>query len=212
MKNTATASRRYDWDTRIGLTLAGCVAVAGMPLDAKKRTARCTDATESAAKPMPATDAPAERETFRIDSMDAANWYLKKVASIEAEKARIQAQTEKMIAELDADLAQLKYLYEGELQAFVRAELAKKGNRRRTLHLLQGSCVFRTVPASVKVADTAAALAHAKEWGLPCIETTERLLASRYKELAGEELLPGMETTPEHETFAVNFGKKEQEA
>ncbi len=145
-------------------------------------------------------------EGFHITDEKSANWYLRKLANIEAEKQRIQAQTAKMIAELDADASGLKFLYEGELQEFVRAELTRKGGKKKTLHLLQATCAFRSVPASVRVADLNAALQYAKENGLPCIVISERIDAEEYKKLAAGVMLPGMDTTPERESFSVKFG------
>jgi phage host-nuclease inhibitor protein Gam len=150
-----------------------------------------------------------EREAFHITDERAANWYLKRLAEIEAEKQRIQAQTDKMIKELEADAAGLRFLYEAELQEWVRQELKRKGSRRKSLHLHQGTCAFRTVPASVKVADPTAAFDYAKRHFMDCIVTTERLDLDAYKKAAGEELLPGMEIASERETFKVTFGTKE---
>lgn len=155
-----------------------------------------------------------EREAFHITDEVGANWYLKKLADIEAEKARITAQTAKMIAELDADANGLKFLYDGELQDFVRTELERKGGRRKTLHLLQGSCAFKNVAQTVRIADATAALTYAKQHNLPCIVVTERVDAEVYKKLAKGELLPGMEKTAEHESFSVKIpkiGEKGQE-
>lgn len=149
-----------------------------------------------------------ESTPFAITDEGSANWYLRRMATIAAEKIRIAAQAEKMIAELDADAQGLKFLYQHQLEAYTRAELASRGNRRKTLHLLQGSCAFKTVPPSVRVGDPAAAFAYAKENALPCIETTERLDNAEYKKLAGDALLPGMERTESYESFSVKFGGK----
>lgn len=237
------------WDMRIGLTLAGCLVIAGMPLAAEavaevqpKTTAdlmndpervpasascrvcqlanvygcpSCHD--EHCPNPLPDDSEATEqkpantvpiRDAFHVTDEKSANWYLRKLATLDNEKARILAQTEKMIAELDSDRDGLKFLYEGELQEFVRQELARKGGRKKTLNLLQGTCAFRSVPASVKVADPNAALEYARANNLPCIETTERVNAEAYKKLAAGKMLPGMDTTPERENFTVTFGTK----
>ncbi len=70
-----------------------------------------------------------EDTAFHITDESSANWYLRKLANIEVEKQRITAQTEKMIKELETDAAGLKFLYESELQEYVRRELAQRQRR-----------------------------------------------------------------------------------
>lgn len=236
MKTTLTQSAKNEltddpaWDSRdYSLTLAGCLHLAGMPLASDAVAEKKVDAqicastsqTQAAADPLDAgtccldclehQDAAKyspHGDIFHIETESDANWYLKTLGNIEAEKARIQAQADKMIKELDTDRDGLKFLYQGELQEFVRQELARKGGRRKTLSLLQGTCAFRSVPASVKVADPLAALEYARANGLPCIVITERVDAEEYKKLAAGKMLPGLDTTPERESFNVTFGTK----
>ena len=149
---------------------------------------------------------------FHIDSEGAANWYLRKLANIESEKQRIAAQAAKMLAALDADAQRLTRLYDGELQEYVRQELARQGNRRKSLHFLQGTTAFRTVPASVKVSDERAALAYARVSLPDAVRSVETLDTAKYREAAETalsfgEVLPGVETTPQRESFTVKFGK-----
>jgi phage host-nuclease inhibitor protein Gam len=152
---------------------------------------------------------------FHIDSDSAAEWLLRKLANIETEKARIQAQAAKMVRQLDADAQRLKHLYEGELLDYCRRRLAEKGNRRRSVTFLQGTVAFRTVAPSVKVSDPAAALVYAHDNGLPAVKTVVTLDAAAYRAQAEQhrqetgELLPGIETTPEHEEHRLTFGKSE---
>ena len=221
-------------------------------------------------------DEPTEdTEAFRIDSDAAAEWFLRKLANIEAEKQRVTQQAAKMLAALDADAQRLRHLYEGELQEYVRQELARTGNRRKSLHFLQGTAAFRTVPASVKIADVQAAkmlaaldadaqrltrlydgelqeyvrqelarqgnrrkslhflqgttafrtvpasvkvsderaaLAYARVSLPDAVRSVETLDTAKYREAAETalsfgEVLPGVETTPQRESFTVKFGK-----
>ena len=91
--------------------------------------------------------------------------------------------------------------------------MEQNGNRRRSVAFLQGSCSFRTVPASVRVADMGAALSYAQE-SLPEVirptlgSTAYRELAAKHLQETGE-VLPGCEPTPKRESFSVRFGKIE---
>ena len=161
-------------------------------------------------------DAPAEagRVDFHIDSENAANWYLRKLANIEAEKARVQSQAGLIVAQLDSEANGLRFCYEGELQEYVRRELVKKGSRRKSLILLQGTCQFRTVPAGVKLVDLASAT-HYAACALPeLVKMVPTLDTLRYRSAAltalakTAEVLPGCETTTERESFSVKFGGK----
>jgi phage host-nuclease inhibitor protein Gam len=166
---------------------------------------------EPTAPPMPIE----EPEQFTIDTIERANWYLRKLANLEAEKRRVLAQAEQIVTQLDADAESLRYLYQSSLENLVRQELARTGNRRKSLTLLQGTCSFRTVAPSVKIADTQAALLFVKESLPEMVRTVETLDLIAYKERAESrlradgELLPGVEVVPERESFSVRFGRKE---
>lgn len=157
-------------------------------------------------------EAEAERETFCIDSESAANWLLKRLANIEAEKGRVKAQAEAILRQLDSDAESLRHLYEAELQAFVRQRLAESGNRRKSVHFLQGTAGFRAGTARVVISDRQAAMDYAREHdpdGL--IVTTATLATCEYRALAETaltetgEVLPGTEIVPEHESFCLRF-------
>ena len=216
---TLTNETELTWDARpFSLTLAGCLALAGMELPEPTAFPEGTPLTGTLGTFRPAfddtgtaqqaADAHVETVAFGITDEKSANWYLRKLATMDTEKIRVKAQTEKMLSDLDADTAGLKFLYEGELQEFVRQELARKGGKKKTLHLIQGTCSFRSVPASVKVSDTNAALAYAKANGLPCIVLSERVDCEEYKKLDEGAMLPGMDSTEARENFSVTFGNK----
>ena len=157
------------------------------------------------------TETPPE---FHIDSENAANWYLRKLANIESEKQRVTMQAAQIVKQLEADAEGLRYCFDGELEAWTRQELAKKGNRRKSLILLQGTLQFRTVPAGVKLADLASATHYATAVLPDLVKTTPTLDTLKYRSVAltalakTGELLPGIEQTPEREAFTVKFGSK----
>jgi phage host-nuclease inhibitor protein Gam len=155
-----------------------------------------------------------EQTEFHIDSDRAADWLLRKLANIDAEQKRVQAQAARIVAELQSDADNLRRLYEGELVNYARQRLAEAGRGRRTLHLLQGSVALRFVPASVRLSDPFAALDYARQAAPALVRTQVSIDAAGYRDQAAKhwketgELLPGCETTPEHETHRLTFGDK----
>ena len=154
------------------------------------------------------------REEFRIDSENAANWYLRRIANLESEKQRVTAQAAQIVRQLDADAESLRYRYEGELQEYVRQELARRGNRRKSLTLLQGSCAFRHVGPSLRISDAAAALDFCRRNLPDAVKVTETLDTTRYRDFAEKmqaeaDALPvGVESVPAREAFSIRFGGK----
>jgi phage host-nuclease inhibitor protein Gam len=161
------------------------------------------------------TTEPVETEQgteFHIDSDGAANWYLRKLANLEAEQRRVRTQAEAIVKQLEADAVRLRYLYEAELAEYVREKLTAGGNRRKSVHFLQGTAGWRTVPASVRVTDPLAALDYASRCLPEAVKTQQVLDTARYRQVVEEtgELLPGVEVTEAHEAFRVSFGKREE--
>ena len=153
-------------------------------------------------------------EGFHITNEAGALWYLRRLANLEAEARRIRQQAERMITALESEAEGLKRVYQGELENWTRQELAKQGNRRRTLHTLQGTLRFRHVPSRLAI-DEPAALRYAAE-SLPALVVTRQELdraayleeAKRRLEETGE-LMEGIDITPEKESFTVSFAKEE---
>ncbi len=152
-----------------------------------------------------------EAPRFCVDSRDKANWLLRKLAAIEAERALVKAQAEEIIRGLDGDAARLRALHGADLREWARAELA--GGRRKTLPLLFGSVSFRTVPASLRVAGSREAIEYAKGQGWDVVRVAETLDADGYRQQAAAvlhetgEVPPGVEVVPERESFSLRFGK-----
>lgn len=158
-------------------------------------------------------DVTTEAPRFCIDSKDKANWFLRKLAALDTEKALVKAQAEEIIRGLDADANRLRALHEADLQAWARAELDADGGRKKTLPLLFGTVAFRTVPSSLRVTGSREAIEHARAEGWDVVKTVESLDAEGYKQQAAAalaetgEVLPGVEIVPERESFRVTFGK-----
>src|SRR5579862_6418052 len=155
-------------------------------------------------------DEPTE-EMFQIDSDAAANWLLRKLANIEAEKARVQAQATAIVKALNADSERLNFLFGAQLEHYCREKIAQ--GRGKTVRFLQGTCSLRTVPAGLRISDQGAALYFAQARMPETVRTLTTLDAAAYRERAQAlleahgELLPGVEVMPQQEQFRVKFGK-----
>lgn len=154
-------------------------------------------------------------EDFCIDSQARAEWLLRKLANIEAEKARVTAQAADICKELETDRESLLFRYGLQLQQWAEEELKRRGGRKKTLRTLQGTLNFRHQGAGLRLYDADAALQHARSESLPVLKTTVSLDTAAYRTLAEQRFaetgvtLPGVETTPERENFSITFGKAE---
>lgn len=164
---------------------------------------------EGGAPPTMTDDRPTYEVEWKIDSEEKANWYLRKLANLDAEALRISGQYNAMLNDISIERSRLQDRHQSDLEHWAKENLTKG---KRNIKLLQGTINFRMVPASVCIADRNAALFHAKDqgWG-QYIRIKEELDAEGYKhyfETTGE-MLPGIEVTPEHESVSITFGKKE---
>ena len=156
---------------------------------------------------MSASNTPTPKTEFHITDEASANWLLRKLANLEAERARVKAQAARIVAQLDADEKHLRDLYEAEAREWARQELGKRAGRRRSLPLLQGTLAFRTVPPSLRVEDVAAALSTAAELGAVRVDVAAYRDAAITALQERGEILPGCVRDGEREHFAIRFGK-----
>ncbi len=149
---------------------------------------------------------------FTICDESSANWLLRKLGNIAAEQARVKAQATEILHGLESDASGLLYLYERQLQDYIRLQLEAKHGRSRTLRLIQGTCSFRTVPEHLRVQNPSEAIRYADSAGLPCIVVRRELDSRAYLRdaeaalQATGEILPGMEIVEERESFSIRFG------
>ena len=154
-----------------------------------------------------AGEAPAEYGEFRLDSEDKVNWALGKLGNWEAEQARVKAQSTLILARIAKEQAAFLDRFQAELEEYTRKQI--EGGKRKSVDLLQGRMAFRKVPSNISVTDRDAAIAYAKA-NLPHA-VVETLDAKEYREAAklalqqDGELLPGMEVSPERESFSIQF-------
>jgi len=158
-------------------------------------------------------DFPRLAPRFAICDEKTAGWYLNRVAAIEGEEARVKAQAAAILQGLAADRERLAARFESELHEYVVSEIQLRyQGKKRSLPLLQGTVSLRTVPASVRIADKAAALAYAvaesPELVLTETVTTTTLDSAGYRKLfeaTGDADMPGIEIIPARESMTIKF-------
>jgi hypothetical protein len=154
------------------------------------------------------TEQQEQRPEFHIDSEERACWLLRKLANLEAERARVKAQAAQIVAQLDSEEKSLRDRFEAEACAWARAELERRHKgRRKSLVLLQGTLAFRLVPATLRVDDLAAALNTAVTVGAVKVDADAYRRHALDTLKATGEILPGCVHQGEREHFSVRFGK-----
>lgn len=151
-----------------------------------------------------------DKERFTIDSAERADWLLKKLMHLDAEKATVEAMAAQRIEELEADRNRLLARFGGELENWARTEAETR--RRQTVTLSYGSVSFRKVASRLTVTSEADAITTARAVLPQAIQTVERFDKAAYLahakatlETTGE-LLPGIETTEERTSFSIKPG------
>ena len=167
----------------------------------------------------PTTEQPTDAPAFSINSDSAADWLLKQIAALDAERDLLVSQHQAAVKRVDSDRESLLHVYGEQLQAYAAQKVAADKRGRKSCILAHGTLAFRTVPASIKVSDPAAALHAAKQLDMPdMVFTVETLNMERYRKAAHVAierqgcLLPGVEFLPAREAFSVRFGGKGKDA
>lgn len=161
------------------------------------------------------TPTPKDGTRFVIDSEGAADWYLGKLAGIDAEAERIKANTARRLQELTTDREALVQRFGSELTAWAKDEAERR--RRKTVTLMNGSVSFRAIGARLVIDNDADALQTAR---LVCpsavtVETIEKLdravLVAKAQEALDTtgEILPGIRLIEASESVKVTAGAKE---
>lgn len=156
----------------------------------------------------PEESAPA---VFSIDSDDKAEWYLRKLASFEAEEARIEAQAATMLGLLKTRREGFAARFGPEFEVFAREKVAARGDGKKYHDFFQGRVSFRAVAASVRISSPEDALTTARLVCPQAIQTIEKLDQTLFRAKAKQvledsgELLPGVEMVPGREAMSIKF-------
>jgi hypothetical protein len=141
---------------------------------------------------------------FLIDSEDKASWAVNKILSYEETRARIKAQADRMLADIDRREASFRERFEPELARWAEERMPK---HRRFVDTLAGRIGFRLVKGGPRIVDREAATEWAKEHlpGAVFSEMVLKLDARRVKEHVEKhgELPPGVDFTPDEDRLYV---------
>lgn len=162
--------------------------------------------------------APEVKEGWRVDSMSAADWALRKIRARRAEMAEIKkyADTEKAridmwLKEQTETLQRDVDFFEAQLKPFVADAL--EGKKTKTMKFPCGSCSFKkSTPSFTK--DEAVLLQYVKENDSQYINVKESVNWAEFKKTlqfaqdgklitADGEIVPGVTYTIEEDTFTV---------
>ena len=132
------------------------------------------------------TDNVSDKEKFEINTIERANWALKKILSVEAKKDEVKQFTKnkidqvknfekQQIEELDRSVEYIKYL----LTQYANESL-KDEKRKKSIKLLDGVVGFRTKAVSFEM-DDKKLLEFVKQYDESFINTTETVNWSDFK-------------------------------
>jgi hypothetical protein len=154
------------------------------------------------------------KEPFIINSRERVDWYLRKLANLEAEELRIKAQAEKMLRQVQSDRESLVQHFQPQVENFVREELEATKSKRRSIAFFHGTVGFVAVPPRLVVESEADALQTAR---LVCPEAIVEVPATEKldKKVLGEyakwqlaeagEIIPGYGLTEGGVRLSVKF-------
>lgn len=149
-----------------------------------------------------ADEAPAERPPWAVASEADAIWAADRVLTARQRRDRIVEQCRAMIARAERDAQRAEAFFLPLLEHWARLNPPAKG---KTIHLPTGQLAFRRVPGGPRVVDDAAAL----DWARAALPDAVRVVESVDKAAikahiaATGELPPGVEITPDDESFSV---------
>ena len=104
-------------------------------------------------------DLPEVPDGFRIDDEAKASWAVRKIVEARAYGTRVQEWARRESARAERDEQWLLRRFGPELEAWLRAELERRGGRRRSVALPAGTLGVRLQPARLQVWDEPAAVA-----------------------------------------------------
>lgn len=144
----------------------------------------------------------ARQEPWAITDEGKAAWAVDRVLTARERLARIKAACLAMIAEAERDAEDTEAFFKPQLEIWARANPPRKG---KTIKLMTGSLVFRTVPGGPRVVDEGQCADWAKRYCPEAVKVVERLSVTALKDYIANygELPPGVEITEPREAFDV---------
>jgi hypothetical protein len=162
--------------------------------------------------------------TFTIIDESGLAWYARKIAAIDSEANRIQAQAKAMLADLEREREALQFQFGQQAENVTRRLLEERGGRAKHIKTLYGNLGYRTKPARLEISNHAALLEWTSANAPELVETrvTATKLLERFKvSSAGDVVfdlssdaepvaLPGVVLHGTQEAFYIKTGSSEE--
>ena len=156
-----------------------------------------------------------EKVPFMIDSRERVDWYLRKLANLEAEESRIKAQVQTMLRQIESDRNSLVQHFQPQVENFVRSELEATKSKRKSIAFFQGTVGFRSVPSKLVIESEADAQTTARAVFPAAFQKVETEKFDKWAFLgyATEqleehgEILPGVKLTEAREELSIKLPK-----
>lgn len=165
---------------------------------------------------IPASEEAPEKAPFVIDSRERVDWYLRKLANLEAEESRIKAQVQVMLRQIESDRNSLVQHFQPQVENFVRSELEATRAKRKSITFFHGTVGFRTVSKKLVIESEADAQTTARAVFPAAFQKveTEKFDKGAFLGYASErlekdgELLPGVKLTEAREELSIKLPKE----
>jgi phage host-nuclease inhibitor protein Gam len=152
-------------------------------------------------------------EHFRIETLDQAEWAMRKIERARKEIARFDEAAQKVIDKIKARVETLAQTHKHTIESmttllepWVSLEIAKQG-KKRSYNMIGGTAGYRSNPNSIEVTDEAAAIQWLEtHWAAGCIVTKKVVVKKAVHDLikANGEIPDGIEVKPGETKFYVN--------
>lgn len=114
------------------------------------------------------------REPFKIDSLELADWAIRKISRAESEITRLELLADSMKKTIDERLSKLKASHVRTIESmtillepWANIEIAKQGGKKKSYPLISGRVGFRQSPQSIEIIDEAKAVADVEAKRVP---------------------------------------------
>ena len=142
-------------------------------------------------------------DRFGITNEKDATWAAGKIAAAQNEIERRRAQCAEYVADAEANLERMRYLFETPLRGYAEGVLGD--GKKRSLKLPSGTIGFRSIRPKLEIADEAEVIAWADAIGNECARTVrivQKTALNEHWEKSGE-VPPGCSVVPAEDRFYV---------
>jgi phage host-nuclease inhibitor protein Gam len=130
------------------------------------------------------------QEHFEINSLELAEWAMRKIARARKEIERFDEAAQKIIDKIKARVELLAKPHERTietmtilLEPWIGIEIAKQGAKKRSYNLIGGKAGYRSNPNSIEIVDEQIAIKWLEENALECIVIKKSISKKAVNEL-----------------------------